>query len=128
MRWVVVLAVLFVVGCSFRLPTPAQQAQLNELGAEQAELLEEIDALAVKLKKGEITLDEFKTAAQSLYAKVKVVEANIQKVVDSGAPLWSVIANGVLTVALFLFGGKRNLPVLVGNVLERVGKKAKGKK
>ena len=127
MRWLVVVALLFVVGCAFRLPTPAQQVQLNELRAEQSALLEEVDALALKLKDGEIDLDEFKVQAAEIYAKVKIVEANIQKVVDSGAPLWSVIANGVLTLALFFFGGKRNLPVLVGNVLERVGKKAKGK-
>lgn len=127
MRWLFVVALLLVVGCSFRLPTPAQQAQLNELRAVQAELLGQIDTLALKLQDGEITLDEFKAQAAELYAKGKQAEADIQAVVDAGAPLWSVIANGVLTLALFFFGGKRNLPVLVGNVLERVGKKAKGK-
>lgn len=127
MRWILLVLALFVVGCAFRLPTPAQSVQLSELRERQTAVLEKIDGLALKLQDGEITLTEFTAAAAELYAEAKQVEAEIKAVVDSGAPLWSVIANGILAVALFFFGGKRNLPVLVGSILERVGKKTKGK-
>ena len=127
MRWVLLVLALLVVGCAFRLPTPAQQAQLNELRVRETAVLEKIDVLALKLKDGEITLAEFTAAASELYAEAQQLTAEIKAVVDAGAPLWSVIANGILAIALLFFGGKRNLPLLIGGVLETLGKKTKGK-
>ena len=44
------LAVIFLAGCGFRIPTPEQRAALLDLGREAAALTAELDELATAVR------------------------------------------------------------------------------
>lgn len=141
MRYVGLVALLLIgtVGCSFRIPTPEQRAQLRELGAGMAELTAELDAVTGEIKlvvegvrDGSVSAAEAAVLLAKLYEKRAKVEGMLAKlkVADKdlraqGVNAFFIILSTVLGIAVGLLGGKANALRLVGVGLSKVLESAK---
>jgi len=155
-RWLWVLVLVFCAGCSWQYTPEQQvevdkwRAEAKTAAAELAEAKELMEAKWAEVKKWEARLADGKWRDLSLaeiqegvafarqsyneaVVKVAQLEGRYKSAAESfkaakeaGVPTWRLVLEGVAVVLLGLFGGKRNLPALIGAGADKVAKKLNG--